>query len=202
MATTRQGIVDIRGKQYQTVALRIYEFRQDHSVDDGWGILTDLVQCDEKMVVVKAYIRSPDGRDVATGYAQETWTGQINKTSAVENCETSAIGRALAAVGKGGENYASADEMKSALHKQARGQDNVPKVSIKDHVWEAKNTKQLFDLLVKWEKKRPIHENVESWAGIAAFARARLAETGWSEREELDNFLALVEENTKVEVVK
>ena len=156
MATTRQGIVDIRGKQYQTVALRIYEFRQDHSVDDGWGILTDLVQCDEKMVVVKAYIRSPDGRAVATGYAQETWTGQINKTSAVENCETSAIGRALAAVGKGGENYASADEMKNALHQQARGQSNIPKSSVKDLIWACKNAQDMLKMLLKWQSKSPI----------------------------------------------
>ena len=92
--------------------------------------------------------------------------------------------------------------MKSALHKQARGQDNVPKTSIKDHVWEAKSSGALYDLMVKWEQKRPIHENVESWAGIAAFARARLAETEWDISASLENFLCLVEESTQVKGVE
>ena len=70
-------------------------------------------------VIVKAEITSPDGRIVAMGHAEEVRAAsKINQTSAVENCESSAIGRALAAAGFGGSEYASADEVQRAIAQQ------------------------------------------------------------------------------------
>ena len=120
------GIVDIKGKQYKTVALRVHEFREKHSVDDGWAITCDLVECSPDQVIVKATIADPTGRVVAADYAQERWQGQINTTSAVENCSTSAIGRALAAVGLAGQEYASANEVQGAIAQQDKGHSNKP----------------------------------------------------------------------------
>lgn len=109
------GIVMIRGKAYKTVALRVQEFR------DQWlehGIETKIIsQAD--LVTVKATITNEQGRVVATGYAEEDRAfGNINKTSAVENCETSAVGRALAFFGLAGTEIASADELANALSQQ------------------------------------------------------------------------------------
>jgi hypothetical protein len=57
---------------------------------------------------------------LATGYAEERRDSTtINKTSALENCETSAIGRALAAYGYAGTEYASADEVAQAVRQQS-----------------------------------------------------------------------------------
>ena len=192
-----QGVVDIRGKQYQTVSLRIHEFRLKHPIDDGWGLITELVECSEAQVICRASVVSPEGKTVATGYAQERWTGQINKTSAVENCETSAWGRALSAAGLGGEKFpvASAEEMQQALSQQS----NKPQVSIKEHIWGCNDPESLYQLVGKWEEKRPIENNHENWAGIAAFARARMAETGWEYHESLDKFLTMVEKATEVQ---
>jgi deoxycytidylate deaminase len=126
MATKDTGVVNIHGKEYKTVAKRVDEFRQDNGKD--LSIITSLVDRDENAVVMKAEILDKDGRVIATGYAEEHRTAsQINKTSALENCETSAIGRALANFGLGGGEYASADEVANAINQQEKVVINVPK---------------------------------------------------------------------------
>ena len=122
------GIVNIRGKQYRTVALRVTMFRNEHPVKDGWGILTETVKDEDGIVICKAEIIDPEGRVVAREFAEEKrGSSMINKTSALENCLTSAIGRALAACGYAGEEYASADEVAGAISQQsALSQQNPP----------------------------------------------------------------------------
>lgn len=111
------GIVNIRGKEYQTVALRVQMFREkcpDHS------LTTEVVTRDEDCVVMVARIAAPDGRVIASGHAEEyRKSSQINRTSALENAETSAIGRALAAFGMGGTEFATANEVQNAIHQQS-----------------------------------------------------------------------------------
>jgi len=110
------GIVNIRGKQYKTVARRVNDFRAAHPISEGWGIHSSLVEADGKCVIFRAEIVDPTGRVVGVGYAQEQVTARgINATSALECCETSAIGRALSACGFGGSEYASADEVAQAI---------------------------------------------------------------------------------------
>jgi hypothetical protein len=122
------GIVNIRGKQYRTVALRVTLFRGDHPVKDGWGILTETVKDEDGIVICKAEIIDPERRVVAREFAEEKrGSSMINKTSALENCLTSAIGRALAACGYAGEEYASADEVAGAISQQSTlSQQNPP----------------------------------------------------------------------------
>jgi len=119
MATSKQlkpGEVDIKGKVYLTVALRVSNFR-DACPD--WSILTEIHAVDDAVVIMKASILNAEGRVIGTGYAEERRdASQINRTSALENCETSAIGRALAACGYGGTEYASANEVENAIHQQ------------------------------------------------------------------------------------
>lgn len=111
------GIVNIHGKEYKTVAKRVDEFRKDHKAD--MSIITSIIVADEKTVVMKAEISDKEGRIIATGFAEEKRTSKgINETSALENCETSAIGRALANFGLGGGEYASADEVANAISQQ------------------------------------------------------------------------------------
>lgn len=111
------GIVNIHGKLYKTVAKRVDEFRDEHKTN--MSIITSLISIDDKTVVMKAEILDKDGRVIATGFAEENrTTSQINRTSALENCETSAIGRALANFGLAGGEYASADEVANAIAQQ------------------------------------------------------------------------------------
>jgi len=111
------GIVNIHGKQYQTVAYRVGLFRDKHP---DLSLITEVISRDDDVVVMKATI-SDYGRIIATGHAEENRrSSQINKTSALENAETSAIGRALAAFGIGGTEFASANEVENAIHQETK----------------------------------------------------------------------------------
>lgn len=110
--------VNIHGKEYFTVAERVSAFREKHP---ELTIETDIVRWEGDDVVVKASI-SENGKLLATGLAHEVrGSTNINRTSHVENCETSAIGRCLAAFGLGGTEYATADEVANAIAQQNTG---------------------------------------------------------------------------------
>lgn len=116
------GTVNIHGKEYKTVALRLSEFRQDETTK-SWPIETEIISINETTVVIKATVKNADGSVIATGHAEEDrQSSHINQTSALENCETSAIGRALACFGLAGSEFASADEVANAIHQQSKGQ--------------------------------------------------------------------------------
>lgn len=108
--------VNIHGKEYKTVAERVSEFREKHG--EAYSITTEIINAAD-IVQMKASISDKDGFVVATGFAEEVrGSTNINKTSALENCETSAIGRALAAFGFSGSEYASANEVSDAIIQQ------------------------------------------------------------------------------------
>jgi hypothetical protein len=84
---------------YETVEVRLEKFIKDYP---DFRIATELEVCDRDRYVVKAYLYKVTTESVAwtTGYAEEKVTDRgVNSTSALENCETSAIGRALANAG-------------------------------------------------------------------------------------------------------
>jgi hypothetical protein len=106
-------------RAYETVAERVKKFRATYPVDSGWQLLTEIEFPKDGLVLCRAKIVDPDGRLVATGTAEEVrGSSFINKTSAVENAETSAIGRALFAAGFGGGEFCSADELMAAIKRQ------------------------------------------------------------------------------------
>ena len=110
---------NIKGKDYVEVNQRVIAFRR-LSEYKGFSLETELVAVDAETCIVKAIIKSPMGDIVATGYAQEDKaSSNINRTSYVENCETSAVGRALGFLGIGIEtSIATADEVSMAIAKQ------------------------------------------------------------------------------------
>lgn len=130
MAKIDSGVVMIHGKEYKTVALRIQQFREqfkDHSIESE-------VLCAADIVSVKSTIKDEQGRVIATGLAEEKRDStNILTTSALETCETSAVGRALAFLGLGGTEIASADELVEVLKKVNQGCiDHM--VAVRDHM--------------------------------------------------------------------
>lgn len=104
---------------YETVAERVQKFRDACPISEGWALTTQINFPDGNMVLAIAQIMNPNGSTVATGTAEEVRNANyINKTSAVENAETSAIGRCLFAAGFGGGEFCSADELLTALKRQ------------------------------------------------------------------------------------
>ena len=115
------GTVDVKGRSYTPVNSRVIAFRKLYP--DG-AITTDLLRFDGGVCVVKASIWDAD-RVVATGIAYEKeGSTYINKTSYLENCETSAVGRALGFLGIGiDDSIASAEEVQTAVINQASDKD-------------------------------------------------------------------------------
>lgn len=117
--------IDIKGKSYITVNERIKHFR---SKFPNWSIITSIEQIHKEGVIFKACIFDENNKIRATGHAMEkSGDSFINKTSHIENCETSAIGRALGSMGIGiDSSFASADEILNSIKNQKiNGGNNV-----------------------------------------------------------------------------
>ena len=113
--------IDFKGKGYAQVNERVKAFRM---VCPNGSITTEIVSMEDGVVTMRATVLEEDGTVLATGYAQEKESSSyINKTSYIENCETSAVGRALGFAGIGIDgSMASADELANALNNQNKGE--------------------------------------------------------------------------------
>ena len=111
---TKLKTTNIHGKEYVEVHTRIQYFRENFK---DWALTTEILELDDARCVMKASIFDKNDRLIATGTAYEKESSSfINKTSFIENCETSAWGRALGNLGIGIDNsIGSADEVKNAI---------------------------------------------------------------------------------------
>lgn len=117
--------VNIKGKLYATVARRNEYFWKAVGIDGR--IENEIIEMTDTKVVVGTRIFIGDklvGNDFAEEYRNQ---GPVNKTSALENCVTSSIGRALSCVGLSGGEYASSFEVDNAIN-------NKPKAPVENEL--------------------------------------------------------------------
>lgn len=162
MAKHQFKTTNIKGKEYVEVNTRVKYFRESGNYN-GYGIQTEFIHFDEKSCVVRASITNADGIVVSTGIAAEDrGSSYINKTSYVENCETSAVGRALGFMGIGIDtSIATANEVTQAIAQQstpAPKEDVLAKAL--DYIKSSKDKEKAISLVLskrKWtagEKKK------------------------------------------------
>lgn len=126
--------LDVKGKEYAEVNQRIKVFRMLYPTG---SIVTDMLSNENGICVFKAFIYDNEGKCLGTGTAYEKENSTfINKTSYIENCETSAVGRALAMCGIGIDtSIASAEEVQNAINNQVTEEEakefRFPKTSKK-----------------------------------------------------------------------
>jgi len=110
---------NIKGKQYVEVNERIKFFRTDNAYK-GYSLLSKIIEMNETECVIMAEVYDSEQKKVATGIAHEVKkASRINQTSFVENCETSAWGRALGNLGIGIDtSIATAEEVATAIHQE------------------------------------------------------------------------------------
>ena len=112
------GVVPTHGKEYVLGSTKIALARQ--TLGSELDIVTKVIQQDDKQVMMQADIFI-SGKHVATGTAQEfRAASRINQTSYVENCETSAVARALSMCGLTNDSIASAEEVGIAIANQSK----------------------------------------------------------------------------------
>lgn len=115
-ANSEIELINIKGKQYAQVKDKVDAFRKLYP---RGGINTEVLQFGD-VAMVKATVTDDNGNVIGTGHAYEKdGSTQINRTSYLENCETSAVGRALAFCGIGiATSIASAEEVRNAQAQQ------------------------------------------------------------------------------------
>lgn len=98
---------DIKGKEYAEVSERVIAFRK---VYPNGRIETEIINTDGETVTMIAKVFNEDDKQIATGHASEIKKGTVNSVSMLENCETSAIGRALGFCGFGIDNGIASEQ--------------------------------------------------------------------------------------------
>lgn len=154
--------IAIKGRDYVTINERVKCFRNCQEFE-GWSIKTEILHFDKDSVVFKATITDKDGNILATGHAQEDrGSSMINNTSYyIENCETSAVGRALGMLGIGIENsIATYDEVKRAISTQEEKEKESKKVDsqVLKYIKEASDVEELTLI---WNTHKELHSKDE-----------------------------------------
>lgn len=163
---------NIKGKQYVEVNERVKAFKSLSEFKD-MSLETEILHLTDDSCVIRAVVRNVEGRILATGMAQEDKSSsRINQTSYVENCETSAIGRALGFMGIGIDtSIATADEVNMAIKKQESSPSTPPKSNsadvFKQSVDYLKNTpndkkEMSFDMIMSKHGKKFTEKQVEA----------------------------------------
>ena len=109
--------IKIKGKDYVEVNERLKYFRNNYP---GFTLTSEVIEKTPDSILILTTIRNDSGVAVSTGLAEEIKGSTfINKTSYVENCETSSWGRALGNLGIGLDtSVASAEEVQNAIANQ------------------------------------------------------------------------------------
>ena len=161
--------VNIKGKSYVEVNERIKYFREHFTL---YSMLTEIIEISDTRVVLKAKIINDQGVEVANGLAYEEKSSSfINKTSYIENCETSAWGRALANFGIGVDaSVASADEVINAINNQGNvvnKQQSQPAVNKQQSAIQDHTTAN--DTMSEEDHKKVALKNVKSAGKVLGF---------------------------------
>lgn len=151
---------DIKGKDYAEVNQRIKAFRM---VYPSGTIETEMISNENGICIFKAKVGFTstifdDGKvrteytllGTGTAYEKED-SSFINKTSYIENCETSAVGRALGMCGFGIDvSVASAEEVQNAIQNQEPTKEEALEYTLTFGKHKGKKLKELPKEYIEW----------------------------------------------------
>ena len=157
MNKTKIQTIDIKGKKYATVDSRVEFFREKFPT---WSLETEypILDLERGVCVCRAVVKDENGKIMADGYAHE-WQSKpgsmVNKTSYIENAQTSAVGRALGFIGIGinGMGIASAEEVSTAIAHQESNDMPINDIVDDEIPFTA-----------------PVHSFPDDWMSVNAFA--------------------------------
>ena len=186
--------IDFKGKNYVMVDQRVTAFRK--LFPNGF-IRTQIISNENGVCVMKAEVGVYDqtGDNVlATGWAYEKeQSSYINKTSYIENCETSAVGRALGFLGLGIEGGAicSAEELANAINNQEKKPIRKDAPATVTKAAEVPNTETPATVYIR----KQIRE-IQAKMGLADYETARKLVVAWVSALVKSNAVKPVDWNT------
>ena len=147
---------DVKGKEYAEVPQRVKAFR---SLYPGGSISTEILSLADGICVMKATVAAENGSVLSSGTAYEKeGSSYINKTSYIENCETSAVGRALGFAGFGIDtSIASAEEVMNAQYQQSLDTVDAKRGKLKNLLMKTESDPTLFLIWCSKEFKREVN---------------------------------------------
>ena len=152
--------IKIKGNDYVEVNERVKQFHKDYP---NGSITTELIEMTDRFITkttVITDVENPERKFTGIAYEKEDSTF-INKTSALENCETSSVGRALGMLGIGIDtSVASYDEVANAIEQQ-KTTDAPPKINLKDQ--EVPNPE--FEKVLDELDGMPMDDDFSDWDG-------------------------------------
>ena len=163
---------DIKGKDYAEVNQRIKAYRMVYPTGT---ISTTMISNDNGVCIFKASVYDEKDNLLGTGTAYEKENSSfINKTSYIENCETSAVGRALGMAGFGIDvSIASAEEVANAIKNQEVTQEEAEEYKITYGKHKGKTIKEIYEIdkqYIEWilgnSNDERIHKIIELTTGI------------------------------------
>ena len=176
---TKLKTISIMGKPYVTVNSRLKYFREEFI---GYKLLSEVISNENGKCLIKATILDDKNIAVATGHGFEDESkGNINKTSYVENCETSAWGRALGNLGIGIDNEVrSYEEMTNVIEgqkaKDARGKkykdsvcaekETIKKGNIEELLTDCKTLDEITELKWLLTEKQQADKETQEWFNL------------------------------------
>ena len=148
-----------RGKEYAEVPQRVKAFRMLYP---NGSLTSEIISLENGVVIIKATACDENGNVLGTGHAYEKeGNGFINKTSYIENCETSAWGRALAACGiiggsdESAGSIASAEEVLNAKKQQMEIEEEEKRTKVKKLLEETESDVPKF---LEWASEKCMRE--------------------------------------------
>lgn len=163
---------DIKGKEYAEVNQRIKAFRMCYP---GGTIQTQMLSNENGVCIFRASVWDQSGSLLGTGTAYEKENSSfINKTSYIENCETSAVGRALGMAGFGIDvSVASAEEVANAIQNQEVTQEDADTYTLVFGKYKGKTLKEIYEedyQYIEWllgnSNDERLHKMIELATGI------------------------------------
>lgn len=164
--------MNIKGKEYSPVNERILAFKKVY--EDG-AIITKILERDEENVLMLAEIYDGN-RLIATGHAQEIKKGGVNIISMIENCETSAVGRALGMAGFGVDKGIASEQEMNKVENEKLANKKV-EIYTKTYISESDAIKIV---------KVAINELIRKQGVILEELKKKIRDNLWTELEDLN----------------
>ena len=186
--------IQIKGKDYIEVNERVKQFHKDYP---NGSITTELIEMSDRFITKTTVIpdvKNADRKFTGIAYEKEDSTF-INKTSALENCETSSVGRALGMLGIGIDtSIASYNEVANAVEQQK--EKTIPPVNLKDQ--EVPNPH--YDAAINDLDGMPLGDDEvdDDWTGDEIIKFGKYRDVAWKDCLD-ENYINWVATSSKVD---